>query len=107
MLLAYDADVNHRGEHGETALMKAARNRHQKIVKLLLSQDADVDLQDYKGWTALMEAARRGQAEIVRLRNNTDQTIKNSFGKTAEQYVLDNGHADVVSLLIQNRGRRG
>ena len=51
--LAAGADVNAKGELGETPLHFAAQRGHKEIVELLLAKDADVNAKEENGETPL------------------------------------------------------
>jgi ankyrin repeat protein len=68
LLLESRADVNAKGEYGETALMRAALSSgRMDIIKLLLEAGADVNAKSTNGKTALMTAAKNGHTETVKL----------------------------------------
>lgn len=52
---------------GTNALMLAAREGQDDIVRLLLRGRANPNHQDVSGWTALMFAAQEGQTDVVKV----------------------------------------
>ena len=64
--LAAGADVNERGEFGDTALNLAAEHGHAAVVNALVSTDADISNRGGADKTPLMNAAFAGHAAIVR-----------------------------------------
>jgi len=65
VLMERGADVDIRGEYGETALMAAAENGKLDLVRLLVEAGADVNAQHEGGWTALAWAEAEGHTEVV------------------------------------------
>ena len=61
------AKVNAKTKNGATALMAAAQNGHNEVVKALLANGADVNAKTKNGVTALMMAILRGHSEIVKM----------------------------------------
>jgi ankyrin repeat protein len=59
-------DVNGIDEHGNTALIQAARFGHNEVVTALLIANANVNTKNDEGKTALMLAAEGGHDETVR-----------------------------------------
>jgi ankyrin repeat protein len=55
-----------RTDYDYTALMAAARNGHENIVKTLVEKGAEVDLKDNEGMSAIILAAQYGHYEIVK-----------------------------------------
>ena len=68
----------------------------------LLAKGADINTTNIWGSTCLMEAARKGDIKVSKflVDNNVDVDKKNRYDRTALQIALDNGHKDVVSLLL-------
>lgn len=63
MLVGSLADINAKGPFGETALIAAAFNSHEPVVKVLVSKGADVAAVDDDG----RDAADRAATEAIRL----------------------------------------
>lgn len=61
------ADINAHEMAGQTALHKAARLGHAKVVKLLLENGADVRIQDGKGRLPLHLASFQGNVAVANL----------------------------------------
>ena len=55
-----------RTDYDYTALMAAARNGHENIVKTLVEKGAKVDVKGNEGMSALIMAAQYGHYEIVK-----------------------------------------
>lgn len=102
-LLAQGADVNARGEKGDTALMRAAGGGHSAIGRLLLEKGADVNVKDKDGWTALMQAGMSGHSAIVKilLEKGADVNAKlRTDGWSTLALVAERGHTAVVRDLL-------
>ncbi|MGH9944400.1 MAG: ankyrin repeat domain-containing protein [Pyrinomonadaceae bacterium] len=67
LLASPGADVNAKGERGDTALMEAARFGHDDAVRALLVAQSDVRARNEDGKTALMLAAEGGHTQTVQL----------------------------------------
>ena len=112
--LALGADINARDEHGQTALMNAARAGQASVVRLLAARGADLNHRAKYGLTALMLAVIRGHAEVVRvlLEAGADLTPTGTGapgfdGKTAVALARDRGDEMVLNLLIANERQEG
>jgi ankyrin repeat protein len=66
LLVSPNVDVNGIDDHGNTALIQAARFGHDEVVTALLIAKADVKTKNDEGKTALMLAAEGGHDETVR-----------------------------------------
>jgi uncharacterized protein len=67
LLLAGGADVNAKpDDHGQTALMWAAAEKHPEMVRALLDHGADVHVESNGGFTPLLFAARSGDLESAK-----------------------------------------
>src|ERR687890_275734 len=66
-ILSRGVDVNARNQHGMTALMHAARNGHERVVRALLEHGADPNITRNDRFTALALAAFFGHTETVRI----------------------------------------
>jgi ankyrin repeat protein len=106
-LLDDGADINHADDKSCTALIYAARNGHESIVRLLLERGASVDQAEEdaerNGWTALVHAAQNGFESIVRLLidHNADVNKSGGNGDTAVLYAARNGYAEIVRTLLE------
>ena len=67
MLLGASADLEAATEEGNTALLRAVKNRNLEIVQLLLDRKAKVTATDKSGDTALHVAMRARSKAIVEL----------------------------------------
>jgi len=65
--LAEGADVNAKGEKGETPLHGAAFTGRMEVIELLIENGADVNAKDEDGGTPLLYATLSGHKEIADL----------------------------------------
>jgi ankyrin repeat protein len=86
-----------------TALLWAARNGYESIVRLLLENRADVAARTCSGETALLSAALKGHEGVVRLllEYGADVSVKDIGGRTALDLAASKGHVAVVRLLLE------
>ncbi|KAJ5807643.1 hypothetical protein N7447_011099 [Penicillium robsamsonii] len=98
-------DVNAKDHFGQTLLIRAARQQHMGVVRLLLDHGASIDAHDTCGWTALWWAAERGSETVVQclLDHDADFYIQDHYGWTVLMRAAEKGHHGVVRLLL-NRG---
>lgn len=109
-LIENNANINHRTYNGTTPLIYASLYGYKKIVKLLLDNGALVSNENDDKMSALICAAMYGRNEIVSMlldvsASNIDAMDKD--GKTALMYAAENGHLDVVNLLINHGANIG
>lgn len=67
MHVSRGADINYRGQHGETPLIKAMLCDDSRIIRFLLDAGADVNLATVNGYSPLMFACLQNNFELVRL----------------------------------------
>ncbi len=114
-------------EHGEAVLMHASAYGNKKILRMLSRKKIDINYRDQYGVTALMCAIGVGNAENVRIliKRGADIhkinlyriacfSVTNKDGHpyveevlfndeyNALMYASQNGHADIVEILIKN-----
>ena len=115
-LLTRGADLDVQDQYGGTALHRACEHGHNMIVKLLLEQGADVDeIFNPKVLSRLLDRGVDPHLEWVTPSYNTAWGILSSattaleeekfHGGTALHGAAENGHTDVVALLL-DRGAR-
>jgi ankyrin repeat protein len=105
-LLDAGADVNARDEHGQTALMNAARDGHTDVVRLLISRGADLNHTAKYNLSAVMLAVVNGRDAIVGILADAgaDLTIQGSgapgfAGKTALDLAVAADRVIAMALL--------
>jgi ankyrin repeat protein len=115
-----DPHLDLKDDSGKTALMYACAEGHTDIVKLLschnFADDSNIKIVETaakKGYTAL---GRVNTKEVTRKKKEGDTfderlairlekiyvelDTKDNFGKTALIYAIDNGHTDIVKILL-------
>jgi ankyrin repeat protein len=105
-LLDEGADIDARDEHGQTALMCAARDGQTGVVRLLADRGAALNHAAKYNLTALMLAVVRGHPEIVHVlvEAGADVTTKGRgapgfAGKTALELAVDGGDMEMQRML--------
>ena len=96
-------DINKRDCVGNTPLMWAARNGHERVVEILLRQDNVIpDKPCKKGQTPLWNASRNGHEGIVKilLGRDVNPDRPNKYGQTPLWSAACTGHEEVVKLLL-------
>ncbi len=100
------ADVDARDEHGQTALMHAARDGQAPVVRWLVEHRADLNHTAKFNLSALMLAVINGRDAIVGILADAgaDRTIRGSgapgfAGKTALDIARD-GHREIMVALL-------
>ena len=110
-LLEAGADINKQDGHGQTALMLAALEGHERAVAFLAGRGAELNHTAKYCLSALMLAVIRGHRWVAQSLVNAgaDLTITASgapgfAGKTARELAAVRGYDDVVELI--NRAER-
>ncbi|XP_071099298.1 ankyrin homolog [Haliotis cracherodii] len=101
-------NIDARGWMKQTAVMRAAWNRHREVMKLLVSKGADLTLVDSKGENILHLACRRGYVEVVKYvlsLNMVDINVRNYRGHTATMMAVFRKHRNVHDLLVSPGAR--
>lgn len=92
-LVEHGADVNMKGEYGDTAIFSAISNKNLDILKYLVENGADVNIQKQNGNTPtpLFYAVMFGNIQIIKylLEHGADVNIKNEEGKTPYYLVYN------------------
>lgn len=95
-------DINKVGKHGNSALMKAAREARADIVKEILDTKPDLEIANIDGNTALWNGCfgqdYRCVELLVKAGINLDKM--NDNGVTALMYSASAGKEDMVKLLL-------
>ena len=86
-----------------TALMWAAAQGHEAVIRLLLEEGADINANKKSGGTTLMEAANKRDEIIVRLllEKGADVNLKDTSGRTALSIAANIGYETTVRLLLE------
>ncbi|XP_067668335.1 ankyrin repeat domain-containing protein 50-like [Haliotis asinina] len=88
---------------GRTPVMWAAAGRHIKVVEFLVSKGANLTLVDRFGINILHSACLGGDVKVVKYvlsKNTLDINGRVRCGRTAVMLAADNGHRDVLELLV-------
>ncbi|XP_074641347.1 transient receptor potential cation channel subfamily A member 1-like [Tubulanus polymorphus] len=94
--------INQTDGHGQSALHKAAKNGHYKVVQLLLRRGA-IFMRDYSGYNPFHIAAENGYVKTMKAFAGVHSHIlnsRNNVGNTALHITAMNGHADAVTFLL-------
>ena len=103
-LIDAGADVNTKGDYGETPLTLALANGNVALATRLLKAGADPKATRWNGETALMIAAGTGSVEEVKLLLDAGLDVnaaESEKGQNALMWAAAEGHPDVVDTLIQ------
>ncbi len=103
LLIDAGADVKATTRSGQTPLILAAQNGHDKIVELLLGSGADAKaIISARGISALFMAAQNGHDKVVELLlgSGADAKTVNAKGISVLYVAAQNGHNKIVELLL-------
>ncbi|MFM6107600.1 MAG: ankyrin repeat domain-containing protein [Sphaerospermopsis kisseleviana] len=97
-------DLNQRGKNGDTALMKATRDRLYRVVKELIDAGADINATNDDHNNALWFACFGNHYDLMNLllEANIDINNQNDNGATVLMYGASAGKTEVVRLLLQH-----
>jgi ankyrin repeat protein len=100
-LIDRGADLNAKGELGDTALHLAARNGFQAVVEVLLTSHAAVNAQNGSGATPLFQAVQGGQTKIIQLLLDAgaDANHKDGGGRTVLNHAIGTSPEILQTLL--------
>ena len=84
------------------ALIRASRDGHETVARLLIDEGAEIDAWDSSRSTALIWASRIGHKSVAQLLidKGADIEARNDSGSTALILALQRGHEAVAQLLI-------
>ena len=101
------------GKYETTALMKAAREGHVKIVELLLDVGADVDVRSSRygegGWQAIHFATFYGHLDVAKLiAKNHPEVLKakTDRGATPLSLAINWNQYHIVNWITKEKGVR-
>jgi len=101
-LLDSGADVNAKNEQGETALMVALFEEHDKIVVMLLAYGADVNVKNNDGNTAITFASQK-YMEIMLDKIDWNENRNNLFFMVSEQIQDDSvDDTDFLRMILDS-----
>jgi ankyrin repeat protein len=104
-LLAHGAAVDAvESWRGQTALMWAASEGHEKAIQVLIDAGADPAVRSKAGFTALLFASRDGHIDAMRalLAAGAPATDKTADGTSALVLTILNGHLEAAALLLEH-----
>ncbi|XP_071100543.1 ankyrin repeat domain-containing protein 50-like [Haliotis cracherodii] len=96
-------NIDARGSMKLTAVMKAAKNGHREVMKLLVSEGADVSLVDNSGNNILHIVCLQSDLEAVKYVLSQDMVGINDRGeyeRTPVMRAAEKGYKEVVELLV-------
>jgi hypothetical protein len=99
-----DIEIEAKDRSGQTALVWAAAQGHEAVVKLLLEKGAEIEENDCSyGQTVLLRAAVQGHEAVVKLLLEKGAEIEtmDNYGRTALARAAQYGRETVVKLLVE------
>jgi len=96
--------LDYQDKEGMTMLLHAALAGEFDIARILCLEGADVNLADKEGWTACHYAASSGDKPILQMllqSYEAEVNARNNAKQTPLHMAADNGHKNVVPLLIK------
>ena len=106
VLYLLDNGASDRDEWGGTVLHDAVRGGNAELVRRLLEKyDYDVNDTGFQGKTPLILAVsyldRSATVEMIEtlIEFGADMSMTDDFGKTALDYTVENGYAELIDLL--------
>lgn len=97
------SEINQRDHQGNSPLMWAASEGHDKVVQLLIDFGAFVNLQNYQGETALCKAAERGHVVVCQtlLEHGAEASLGTMEQITPLHFAAASGHINVIETLLR------
>lgn len=102
VLIENGADIFTEDSEKRNALSLASMGDNTLIARYVINErKLDINKQDSYGQTPLVLACEYNSTETAQLliKSGADKNIKDSSGKTAYDYALENGNKDIVELL--------
>ena len=105
MLVDYKADPDELDHSKSNALMAAARNGHNDVIKLLVDVTKDLDAKNTSGYTALASAAFVGSLDVVvtLVLNGADVAVVTRSGKTPMDVAKEKRHIKIFDFLLNQK----
>ncbi|KAH8430205.1 ankyrin repeat domain-containing protein [Aspergillus melleus] len=106
LLSDFDIDINAQDADGFTALIYAAAEGHESIVRELLSHSLDINRRDHRGRTALWWATNNGHewaARCLLARSGIRVDAIGEDGSTSLHHAVRWGSATLINLLLTHR----
>ena len=107
-LIAAKADLELQDDWGMTALSHAIENDHPHIVKLLTDANAALNYTN-SDCVPLISTVEKGFLQIVEvlLAAKANVNIEDANGRTALWHAQNNGHEDIVEVLLASNASYG
>ena len=101
VLLKEGANTEIKASNGLTSLCIAAQNKRTEIAKLLIEHNANIECKFPSGANALYVSSYRGDAAtaILLLKAGANKDVKVE-DKAAIQIAAENGHEEIVKLMV-------
>ena len=102
-LLAAEADVDHRGEDGETPLSLAIAAEQPVVAKLLIDAGADIEAPTANGSVPIVEATKRGYGHLVEqlVAAGASLDAVDPLGRTALLAAVARDDTRIVDTLVR------
>ncbi|XP_048238818.1 uncharacterized protein LOC124122865 isoform X1 [Haliotis rufescens] len=98
------SNINSRGMHGWTPVMRAAVSGHESVFDLLVSNQADLTLVSTSGDSLLHLACQGGNTAIVQhVLSPSNINSRGMYGCTPVMRAAVSGHESVFDLLVSNQ----
>lgn len=96
-------DLNKRGKYGNSALMKAVREKEYEIAKAIISKGVELEIKNIDGNTALWNACFGGDIRCVELliKNGINLDNENDNKVTPLMYCASSGQEDMTKILLE------
>jgi ankyrin repeat protein len=98
--ISIDKDLT---EYGDTALIVAASEGNDSIVKILLDHGADILYKNYDGDTALINALKNGNGSTVDLLTHRMKSMSQEDKDVTLMVASGAGNARCVNYLLRHR----
>ena len=103
-LLDLGANPNIQDKFNRSPLIMAIKHNNADIVQMLLDAGADPNFDKYNILEGpILQASRKGNGRIVKMlsKAGADLNVQTQSGKTPLIMAIDQNHADVVQILIE------